>query len=119
MKAIIYETFQGPIQVKNLPDPSPKLHGVVIKVDATGLCRSDWHGWKGTDPDVRINPVLKGLELVRVMKQLVSDMRLDAAFRRNPATRWISQLNTYRDKCEVSCTWSLPMLRKAESHALP
>ena len=25
---------------------------MVIKVEATGLCRSDWHGWMGHDPDI-------------------------------------------------------------------
>jgi D-arabinose 1-dehydrogenase-like Zn-dependent alcohol dehydrogenase len=26
----------------------------VIDVKATGLCRSDWHGWKGHDTDIRL-----------------------------------------------------------------
>jgi alcohol dehydrogenase len=26
----------------------------VIAVRATGLCRSDWHGWMGHDPDIRL-----------------------------------------------------------------
>lgn len=31
-----------------------KIHGVVVKVRASGLCRSDWHGWKGHDADVKV-----------------------------------------------------------------
>ena len=35
MKAVIYETFQGPITIQNVEDPTPKNHGVVISVRAT------------------------------------------------------------------------------------
>jgi D-arabinose 1-dehydrogenase-like Zn-dependent alcohol dehydrogenase len=43
MKAVIYEAFGAPPQLKNVPDPTPEVHGVVVKVKATGVCRSDWH----------------------------------------------------------------------------
>ena len=36
--------------------------GVVLKVEATGLCRSDWHGWMGHDPDI-VLPHVPGHEL--------------------------------------------------------
>ena len=51
MRAAYYETFEGPVTIRTLPDPNPPEDGVVIKVEATGLCLSDWHGWKGHDPD--------------------------------------------------------------------
>ena len=38
--------------MQTVPDPTPAPHGVVIRVSATGLCRSDWHGWVGHDPDI-------------------------------------------------------------------
>jgi len=44
MKAVIYEKFKGNIQLRELPDPSPEPNGVVLKVFATGMCLSDWHG---------------------------------------------------------------------------
>lgn len=62
MRAAIYEKFQGPITIQNVPDPSPKNHGVIIQVKATGLCRSDWHGWMGHDSDI-ILPHVPGHEL--------------------------------------------------------
>ncbi|HHE65453.1 MAG TPA: hypothetical protein ENL09_05460 [Bacteroidetes bacterium] len=52
MKAAFYEEFCGPITIQQLPDPVPTKRGVVIRVEATGLCRSDWHGWMGHDPDI-------------------------------------------------------------------
>jgi len=54
MKAAVYETFQGPISIQNVETPKPKSHGVVISVKATGLCRSDWHGWVGHDTDIEL-----------------------------------------------------------------
>ncbi|WP_022728522.1 zinc-dependent alcohol dehydrogenase family protein [Fodinicurvata sediminis] len=62
MRAVLFEDFAQPPQVQTVPDPAPALDGVVIKVEATGLCRSDWHGWMGHDPDVRL-PHVPGHEL--------------------------------------------------------
>lgn len=52
MKAAVYQGFQQPVTIDTLADPRPEAHGVVIQVKATGLCRSDWHGWMGHDPDI-------------------------------------------------------------------
>ncbi len=54
MKAAVYEKFQGPIHIQNVEDPEPKDDGVVISVKATGLCRSDWHGWMGHDAGIEL-----------------------------------------------------------------
>ena len=53
MKAVRYDAFRAPLALVTLPDPAPPDDGVVIKVEATGLCLSDWHGWMGHDPDIR------------------------------------------------------------------
>ena len=62
MKAVIYETFQGILQIKDVPSPDPEPHGVVVKIGATGLCLSDWHGWQGHDKDI-VLPHVPGHEL--------------------------------------------------------
>jgi alcohol dehydrogenase len=62
MKAVLFEKFGQPPRVQNVPDPTPSAEGVVIKVEATGLCRSDWHGWLGHDPDI-VLPHVPGHEL--------------------------------------------------------
>ncbi len=62
MKAMYYEAFEQTPEIRTLPDPEPAFGGVVIKVGATGLCRSDWHGWKGHDPDIQL-PHVPGHEL--------------------------------------------------------
>lgn len=66
MKAVVYEAFGQAPELRILPDPVPEPHSVVIKVEATGLCRSDWHGWVGHDPDIRL-PHVPGHELAGVI----------------------------------------------------
>lgn len=73
MKAVIYEAFGTPPQLKNVPDPRPEAHGVVVKVMATGVCRSDWHGWLGHDADIQ-PPHVPGHELAGVIAALGKDV---------------------------------------------
>src|SRR6478609_2621667 len=35
--------------VRAVPDPTCPAEGVVVRVMATGMCRSDWHAWAGHD----------------------------------------------------------------------
>jgi alcohol dehydrogenase len=62
MKAMFYDRFGRLPTIETLPDPSPSEEGVVIEVGATGVCRSDWHGWMGHDPDIKL-PHVPGHEL--------------------------------------------------------
>lgn len=62
MLAVYYDQFRKPPVVTTLPDPAPSAGGVVIKVEATGLCRSDYHGWMGHDSDIQL-PHVPGHEL--------------------------------------------------------
>lgn len=62
MKAVVFDSFGEAPTIQNVPSPEPTREGVVIKVEATGLCRSDWHGWMGHDPDIRL-PHVPGHEL--------------------------------------------------------
>lgn len=62
MRAAVYDEFKGPIEVREVADPEPSPTGVVLRVRACGICRSDWHGWMGNDPDIRL-PHVPGHEL--------------------------------------------------------
>ena len=66
MKAVVYEAFGGPLQVASVPEPVPESHGVVVEVKASGICRSDWHGWMGHDPGIHL-PHVPGHELAGVV----------------------------------------------------
>jgi alcohol dehydrogenase len=73
MKAILYEAFCEPPKLVNLSDPSPKPHGVVIRVMATGVCRSDWHGWVGHDADI-VLPHVPGHELAGIVEAVGNEV---------------------------------------------
>lgn len=75
MRAIAFHEFRGPLTVETLPDPEPPSHGVVIAVEATGLCRSDWHGWQGHDPDITTMPHVPGHELAGRVVALGREVR--------------------------------------------
>jgi D-arabinose 1-dehydrogenase-like Zn-dependent alcohol dehydrogenase len=73
MRAVVFEKFGGPLEVRDVPDPAPARHGAVIRVAATGLCRSDWHGWVGHDPDIRL-PHVPGHELAGTVVAVGGDV---------------------------------------------
>ena len=73
MKAVVYEAFSKPPRLMNVADPSPERHGVVIQVLGTGVCRSDWHGWKGHDPDIEL-PHVPGHELAGIVAEVGNDV---------------------------------------------
>ena len=62
MRAVMFERFGEMPEVVDVRDPRCAPDGVVIEVGATGLCRSDWHGWMGHDDGIRL-PHVPGHEL--------------------------------------------------------
>ena len=66
MKAVLYEAFGAPLRVVSVADPILEPHGVIVRVRASGICRSDWHGWVGHDPGIRL-PHVPGHELAGVV----------------------------------------------------
>lgn len=73
MKAVVIEKFSSIPEIKNVPDPTPTSHGVVIKVEATGVCRSDWHCWQGHDEDI-VLPHVPGHEFAGVIEEVGSEV---------------------------------------------
>ncbi|MFZ1411543.1 MAG: alcohol dehydrogenase catalytic domain-containing protein, partial [Micropruina sp.] len=62
MRALTYERFGGPLSVSDVPEPELPADGALVRVLASGLCRSDWHGWMGHDPDIAVFPHIPGHE---------------------------------------------------------
>ena len=54
MRAARLTGWRKPLDTVDMPDPTPPEGGVVLRVLACGVCRSDWHVWTGADPDVRL-----------------------------------------------------------------
>jgi len=65
MRAMVLDRIRGPLTVREVPDPAPPDGGVVVRVLATGLCRSDWHAWAGHD-EITL-PHVPGHELAGVV----------------------------------------------------
>lgn len=60
---MVFDSFGGPVSVRDVPDPVAPDGGVVVRVHASGLCLSDWHAWAGHDPDISVLPHVPGHEL--------------------------------------------------------
>ncbi|MBT2568110.1 alcohol dehydrogenase catalytic domain-containing protein [Arthrobacter sp. ISL-85] len=65
MRAIVLDQIAGPLAVREVGEPEVPVGGVVIRVVATGLCRSDWHAWAGHD-DIAL-PHVPGHEFAGVV----------------------------------------------------
>lgn len=50
MRAVVYSAYDATPTAVDVPPPVCPDDGVLIRVAATGVCRSDWHAWKGHDP---------------------------------------------------------------------
>jgi D-arabinose 1-dehydrogenase-like Zn-dependent alcohol dehydrogenase len=72
VRAVLYDSFGGPLSVRHVADPSVPAGGVLVRVEATGVCRSDWHGWQGHDADITSLPHVPGHELAGTVAALGS-----------------------------------------------
>ncbi len=54
VRAVVFTEFGAQAEIREVDDPEPPPGGAVIRVGATGLCRSDWHGWVGHDPTIAL-----------------------------------------------------------------
>jgi alcohol dehydrogenase len=74
MLAALMRAYAQSLQVEAVPDPEPPADGAVVAVRATGVCRSDWHGWMGHDPAIEL-PHVPGHELAGVIAAVGPEVR--------------------------------------------
>jgi len=82
MRAAVMEGVRAPIVVRELPDPTIGDDGALIRVEANGVCRSDWHGWVGDWDWIGLKfefPHVLGHEFCGVVEEVGRDVR---AFRK-------------------------------------
>ncbi len=58
MRAAVLDAFRAPLRIDDVPEPDCPEDGVVLRVLACGVCRSDWHGWTGEHRLVRPGRIL-------------------------------------------------------------
>ena len=68
MRAIVVPSVAAEPRVREVAEPVAPDGGVVVQVEATGLCRSDWHAWAGHD-DIAF-PHVPGHELAGVVVEI-------------------------------------------------
>lgn len=64
----MYDAIGAIPDVREVPAPNAPDGGVVVRVHATGLCRSDWHAWAGHD-EIAL-PHVPGHELAGVISEV-------------------------------------------------
>lgn len=57
-RAAVLTAYEEPLEVRALDPVSPASDGIVVETEACGICRSDWHAWKGHWPSVPTDHVL-------------------------------------------------------------
>ncbi len=78
MKAAVMTSFKNPLEVQTLPDPVPGPADAVIRTEACGVCRSDWHMWQqdwtwaGIDVEL---PRVPGHEFGGVVEEVGKDVK--------------------------------------------
>lgn len=73
MRAVVYDAVGAVPTVREVPAPPCPPDGVVVRVAATGVCRSDWHAWRGHDP-VPL-PQVPGHELAGTVQAVGTEVR--------------------------------------------
>jgi len=70
VRAVVYSQYGELPQVRDVADPVCPDDGVIVSVRATGVCRSDWHAWRGHDPVTL--PHVPGHEFAGVIAEIGS-----------------------------------------------
>jgi D-arabinose 1-dehydrogenase-like Zn-dependent alcohol dehydrogenase len=73
MRAVVFDEYGELPVVRDVPEPACPEDGAVVRVMATGVCRSDWHAWKGHDPVVL--PHVPGHEFAGVVEAVGPSVR--------------------------------------------
>ena len=80
MRAVLVNAFGETPRIADVPEPVCPPRGAVIRVRATGVCRSDWHAWMGHDDTVAL-PHVPGHEFAGVIAALGSEVPDEAGWR--------------------------------------
>ncbi len=99
MKAAVLVEFQAPLQLREVGEPVPGPYDAVVRVEACGVCRSDWHVWRGDWTWVGVRPKLPlvlGHEFAGVVEAVGEEVR---EFR--PGDRVTAPFRVACGRCEL------------------
>ncbi|MBV8772005.1 MAG: alcohol dehydrogenase catalytic domain-containing protein, partial [Deltaproteobacteria bacterium] len=98
MKAMVMEEVGKPMAVKDWPEPKCPNDGAIVRVEASGICRSDWHLWQGDWGWINFRPRLPGIlghEFAGVIEEVGKDVKTV-----KPGTRVVVPLAQGCGTCE-------------------
>jgi D-arabinose 1-dehydrogenase-like Zn-dependent alcohol dehydrogenase len=78
MKALVMESVGAPMEVKEMPKPALRPDGAIVRVEGSGICRSDWHLWQGDWTWIGFAqrlPVVLGHEFAGVVEEVGSEVK--------------------------------------------
>jgi len=79
VRAVMYRGFGDEPELVEVDRPTCPPRGAVVRVRATGLCRSDWHGWMGHDAGIAL-PHVPGHEFAGEIAELGSELTDDGGW---------------------------------------
>jgi len=74
VRALVIRAFRESPELEDVPEPELPPDAALVEVRATGLCRSDWHGWMGHDASIRL-PHVPGHEFAGVVAEVGPEVR--------------------------------------------
>jgi len=72
MRAVVFTDYGSTPELATVAEPDCPADGVLVRVGATGVCRSDWHAWHGHDPVAL--PHIPGHEMAGVVDRVGPDV---------------------------------------------
>jgi L-iditol 2-dehydrogenase len=78
--AAVLVDYEKPLEVRSLPIPDPEPHAAIVKVEASTMCGTDVHIWRGEYAASGMSklPLVPGHEIVGRITALGRDRRVDA-----------------------------------------
>ena len=82
MKAAVMEAVRKPLVVKEVADPKCPANGVIVRTEAEGVCRSDWHAWSGDWAWIGLTPPMPLFAIDDDVAEIDADAELHPPLRR-------------------------------------
>jgi D-arabinose 1-dehydrogenase-like Zn-dependent alcohol dehydrogenase len=73
MRAVVVSRFGEMPRIAEVDAPACPPDGAVVRVMATGVCRSDWHAWRGHDDSVS-PPYVPGHEFAGIVERVGAEV---------------------------------------------
>jgi propanol-preferring alcohol dehydrogenase len=74
MRAAVVDTFGQPLHLEDRAIPKPDSHQVLVRMEASGLCHTDIHAWRGDWPVKPSLPFVPGHEGIGIVEDIGTEV---------------------------------------------